>query len=227
MYAMIRRASTFYFVVLLLSGFFSLPVFAQDDGEEAARRAAAAAEEARQEALRQQQERAAQEASRKVMEQSQNSMREFLNDTRETLAQSAAEMERRREMQRRAEYTLIKDGFQRFEVAREQLSHALGFKAKLKVPAKELEKSAVVFLDFIKQRGDKSQRPRLDATQFKNFKPSELGWEALTTAERVASQLSAILKSEEDGVVDINFLMSLSKVETELLRLQWMTKKLK
>ena len=47
----------------------------------------------------------------------------------------------------------------------------------------------------------------------------ELGWEALTTAERIAPGFAAIVDTEKRESVDVRFL---SVLERELLRLQWM-----
>lgn len=77
----------------------------------------------------------------------------------------------------------LRAAFQVFQAAREELSTALSFKARLKDPAKKIEKSANAFLDFIKQRNEKRQR--FESKEFKDFTASELNWEALTTVERL------------------------------------------
>jgi hypothetical protein len=184
-----------------------------------------AADEARAAERARAAEDAARATARRDQERLNQSMRDFLTDGREIIGDAVNRKETVRETQRRADYDRIKAAFRDFETAIEQLASALGFKAKLKDPATGMERSSAVFLNFIKQRSNKRQR--LDAGEFKDFTASQLGWEALATAERVAPQLSTILKGEEEAVVNINFLMSLSKVETELLRLQWMVKKLK
>ena len=51
--------------------------------------------------------------------------------------------------------------------------------------------------------------------------------EALTTAERMLPQLYAVISDEHATAVDVKFLDSLPLLELDLLRLQWMTRRLK
>jgi hypothetical protein len=188
------------------------PAEAQAAAARAAAQAAAQAEQARQQELRQ----------REALERS---MKEFLGDTRETIA---AAMDRKRaqlEASRKAQREALNNSYRDFQSARESLSEALGFKSALKVPAEKIRKSTGVFLDLMKRMNEK--RATFDASEFKDFTPNELSWEALTTAERLAPELAAMIRAESSQTVDIRFLTSLSKLEVELLRLQWMTRRLK
>jgi hypothetical protein len=193
------------------------------DGDDSAREQAAAA--AREESIRRTQELNAAREAREQQQRSQEQMREFLRDSRETVDGFNREAERRRALQLQVEYAQIRTAFQTWESARQQLSEAIGLKAKAKEPAKSIEKSANAFLDFIKRRN--TLRQRFDSTVFKGFTETELRWEALATVERLAPQLSAVTLSQDQSSINIQFLLSLSKLETELLRLKWLLGKLK
>jgi hypothetical protein len=165
------------------------------------------------------------EAERRERERLDASMRDFLKDSREVIATANGGTERYREVLLRAEYQQLRTAFQAYQAAREELSAAVSFKARLKEPAKKIEKSANAFLDFIKRRHEKRQR--FEPKEFKDFTASELNWEALTTVERLAPQLAAVIQSQNAASVEVEFLLSLAKLETELLRLKWMLGKLK
>jgi hypothetical protein len=214
----IAKLSVFFLLVTLC---FRGAALAQD--AEAARLEAERI--AREEMIRAAAERAAAEAARRERERNNASMNDFLRDSREAIAAANGGTERYREVLLRAEYEQLRASFQAYQSAREELSTAISFKARLREPAKEIEKSANAFLDFIKRRIEKRQR--FQPVEFKDFTESELNWEALTTVERLAPDLAAVIQSQRASSVEVGFLLSLSKLEAELLRLKWMLGKLK
>jgi hypothetical protein len=132
---------------------------------------------------------------------------------------------KRQELIREDRYLRLRDALRNFQMAQQELGEALGFKAKLKTPAQKLEKSAKVFLGFFRNHG--KNRPSFNSGEFKNLGQAELAWEALTTAERITPGLAAIVASEKQLAVDIQFLSLHSALETQLLRLEWMTRQLR
>jgi ABC-type multidrug transport system fused ATPase/permease subunit len=111
-----------------------------------------------------------------------------------------------------------------FERARQDLGRALDANASRKDSARNMVKSTAVLLDFIKETTRKS--PRFDSTELRTLTLTELGREAVTSAERVSSQLAAFVQAEEGNIVDLAFLLSLPKLQEELQRLQWIAEKL-
>jgi hypothetical protein len=212
------RLSVFFLLVTLC---WSGAAFAQD--QEAARLEAERV--AREAAIARAAEIRAAEDARRERERLDNSMRDFLKDSREVIATANGGAEAYRQMLLRVEYDKLRAAFQAFQAAREELSAAVSFKARLKEPAKKIEKSANAFLDFIKQRNEKRQR--FESKEFKDFTASELNWEALTTVERLAPRLATVIEGQNAASVEVEFLLSLAKLETELLRLKWLLGKLK
>jgi len=150
-------------------------------------------------------------------------MNDFLTDSRDIIANRSgiSAFEARRQAQRQELRKSLRD----FQSASGELSVALGLKSGLKGPAEKIRKSTGPFLELIKRLS--TNRARFDASEFKGFTPKDLSWEVLTTAERLAPALAAMIRAERSDSVDTQFLRSLPKLEAELLRLQWMTKKLK
>jgi hypothetical protein len=211
-----RAATLILLSVWALSG----AAFAQGEEDEAARIRAA-----QQEAQRQAAERRASEEDKQQRERGTRALNDFLIDGHTQMSSVTRAAEARREVEQKLQLNRFHIALEEFDTAREELSEALGFKAKLKDPARKMEKSIAGLLDFIKRTSKESQR--FNPSEFKDFKPMELGWEALTSAERISPDLAAVLLSGSETTVDIRFLLSLSKLQSELLRLQWMTQRLK
>ena len=212
---MIRR------LFILTIFFVGSTAYAQDP--EAAQREAERL--AREEATRQQQERYAIEMARSERERVDRSMADFLKDSRENIAAANNETDRRREMEHRVEYDRLRTALRAFQIATEQLAMAIPLKAKLKDPAGKIRQNSDAFLDFIRKRT--KVRPRFEPGELKEFTASQLAWEALTSAERTIPNLAAVVQSQDAVTVDVGFLLSLSKLELELLRLKWMFGKVK
>jgi len=212
-----RVATLILLTVWALSG----AAFAQGEEDEASRIRAAQQEAQRQAA----QERRAAEEDRQRREAGIKALNDFMNDSRTQIASAVNAAEARQARERAIQLEQFRGALTVFRTATGQLSEALGSKAKLKDPARQISKSTAVFLDFIKRT---SKEPsRFDPSEFKDFTRTELGWEALTSAERLVPHLAAVMLTESEATVDIRFLASLSKIQAELLRLQWMTQRLK
>jgi len=148
-------------------------------------------------------------------------MREFLNDTPLTPQQMAA----RRNRERRGSYDRFGAALGEFRPAIAGLNRALDSKEKPGDSAKNIEECTKAFLDYIRRVN--AQRPDFDPAEFDDFTESELGWEALTTAERIVPDLFALMATENATTIDIKFLASLPHLELDILRLQWMSRRLK
>jgi hypothetical protein len=187
---------------------------------EAAKRAAEEAAARREEARR----LAEEQQFKRELEENNRRMQELLADSREMIADKVRYSEAQREVFRREKEAQFNRALLAFEASRHRLLESLTSRTSLKEPAKSIEKSVGTILGFVKSLH--KDRAQLDAAQLKGFTAVELGWEALTTAERVAPQLISVVDSQNAYRVDIRFLQSLTKLEGELLRLQWMARRL-
>lgn len=210
---MIRRALLTCVLLTAATG-----LFAQSDEAEARRREAAA------EALREQQRRAEAESLRRQREEANERMREFLRDTSADIRKAAERSEQLREAERKQRAEKFRETLEEFAVATDDFREAMALQKSLKPPAGKLEKYVGTFLDLMKEMTDRPAK--LDSSEFKDIK-NKLVWEALTTAERMLPQLQTVISIEGDKVVDVRFLDSLSSLQNDLLRLQWMTRRLK
>jgi flagellar biosynthesis GTPase FlhF len=191
---------------------------------------AQAAQRAAEEAARKAEERRraeeyAAEQARREQQRIESSMRDFLKDSREIIGAANEQRERQAEILRRAEFRQFSEAFRTFELARNEFAEVIGSKAVPKDPVKAIQKSTDVFLDFIKRRG--KLLGNMDTKHFKDYTALELRREMLTTAERLTPKLETLLRSENANTVDVSLLMSMSKIEEQLLRLQWMTRKVR
>jgi hypothetical protein len=186
---------------------------------------AAAAQRAAEEAARRRAEAAAAEEMKRNQQRAQEMMREFLTDSREIIAKANGQKEQQDAMLRRAEYERVILSFASFKTAYQQLAETISSPKLPKDHVKTIEKTTGALLDFVRRRIQ--LRGKLDAKEFKNYTAKELRWELLTTVERLSPQLEALLRVEQEDTVDVKMLMSLSNIEAQLLRLQWMTRNLK
>lgn len=213
-----RKLSRIVLVLLAAWALRGKVVFAQGDDAEAARI------RAEREAQRQAELRAAEE-EKQQRERGIKALNDFLIDTRTRIAPALKVAEAQRERDRALQLNRFRIAFEEFETARTELSEALGLKAKLKDPAQRIAKSTAVFLDFIKRTNEEPSR--FDPSEFKDFTPKELGWEALTSAERLGPPVASLMVTESEFTVDVRYLKFLSQLQAELLRLQWIAKRLK
>jgi hypothetical protein len=117
------------------------------------------------------------------------------------------------------------EAFKQLSRATDQLNRTLLAKGALKESASHVEKHTKVLLDYVK--GINKEKVRFDSREFKGLSDSELGWEALTTAERIAPAIEFTIRSESQQKWDIRWLQALPELERELSRLQWMARQLK
>jgi hypothetical protein len=214
-----RRITRIVLTLCFLSPLWGNVVLAQDEDAQAAR-----IREAREEAQRQEQARQAEAIAKRDRERADQQMKELMTDSRTVIAAAHNAADRQRAFLIEVQKKQLADAFRSFQASTQSLAEALGFKKTLKDPARNMAKSTSVFLEFIKRT---SKQPRFDSSEFKGFTSSELGWEALTTAERLVPELARVVQAQSESSVDIRFLLSLSKLQAELLRLQWMTQKLR
>jgi hypothetical protein len=207
-------------IALVLSGVCLLrtATFGQDDP--------AAAERARQaeELQRQQAERQVADQMRKDRDESIQRMNDLMSDTRADMAAKAALAEKSREKLLQLQKEQFQDAFEKFQAATRDLKVALGAGTTPKQPAQRMEKSTAIFIDFITKIN--KTPAKFESSEFRDMTPKELGSETLTTAEHVTPSVAALLATESQDSVDIGFLTSLSKLESELRRLKWMAQKL-
>ena len=152
-------------------------------------------------------------------------MNDLMSDTRADIAAMAAQAEKNRERLLQLQKEQFQDAFEKFRAATRDLKVALGAGTTPKPPAQSIEKSTAVFIDFITKIN--KTPAKFDSSEFHDMTTKELGRETLTTAEQVTPRVAALLVSESQSSVDIGFLTSLSKLESELRRLKWMAQKLR
>jgi len=198
----------------------------QQDAEQALAAQKAAEEQARQAEERRQAEEYAARKAKEDQQRVESMMRDFLKDSREIIDAANQESEKRKTVLHRAQIQQFTEAFRTYETARLEISESMGEKTIPKDSMKKIEKSTAVFLDFIKQRSN-TKRGSVDGKEFRDYSEKELRWEMLSTAERLSPPLGAILRSETAETVELGVLISLSKIEVELLRLQWLMKKVK
>jgi len=117
------------------------------------------------------------------------------------------------------------EAFRQFQNAAGELGQAVALKKDLKAPAVKIDESTRVFLDVLKSQS--KNRATFSPAELKNHKVQELAWEALTSADRVASSLAAGIEQEHRETFDIQLLASIPGLEVEILRLQWIVRHLK
>jgi hypothetical protein len=159
----------------------------------------------------------ADEADRLMRETSIQTMLEFLSST-----PNAAPLDSQQDRVRRL--VVFRDALREFEASRLEL-----FKADTAEPRtasiRKMEESTKGLLDFVKLINKK--HPRLDTGQFKGFTNDALLKETLVTAARATPTLATVIVNEVSSKVDVKFMESLPQLELDLLRLQWMTRRLK
>jgi len=147
---------------------------------------------------------------------SQEALREFLNEkgTRRNLEPGpAADLE--------AKFLEFRMAVPKFREATEEYRWNLSMNSKLDKSLKNIEGQADVLLRYL--NAVKMNHPRPDAKEFKDFSQSELAWETLSTAERIASFLDLAVAVERKNVVAAQTLEFLYTLNGELLRLKWLT----
>jgi hypothetical protein len=109
----------------------------------------------------------------------------------------------------------------KFRVATDDFRWALGMNGKMDKPLKEMGSQADVMLRYM--TSVKVKRPRQDTSEFKDFSQSELAWETLNSAERIAAYLDLAVQAEQLTVVTPQTMEFMSTLNGELQRLKWLT----
>jgi hypothetical protein len=191
--------------------------FLQDDDP-----AAAAAARAREEALRAQQERQAVREQQEMREKSQQSLRDFLAPTPDIKSQVMAQ----REKEFTRKYQKLPDAFFNMETALEELSDAVTTNTNAKRPAKYIQESAKIFLDFLRYVDKRSYV--YAEPDFKKYTQEQLRQETLSLLRDAIPTMNNIMESTNREVtVDIAFLEAIPQMQLQLLHLQRTAKRLK
>jgi len=172
------------------------------------------AEQARQTGTAQQQLQDQIDAANRL--KSQDALKEFLNEkasTRRIEPGAAAELE--------ARFLEFRMAVPKFRTATEEYRWSLSINGKLEKELKNLEDQAEVLHRYLSAA--KMNHPRPDTQEFKDFSQSELAWETLSTAERIASFLDLAVTVERSNIVAAQTLEFLYTLDGELLRLKWLT----
>jgi hypothetical protein len=147
---------------------------------------------------------------------SQESLREFLNEkgTRRNIEPgAAADLE--------AKFLEFRLAIPKFRAATEEYRWNLSMSSKLDKSLKNIEGQTEILLRYL--NAAKMNHPRTDPQEFKDFSQTELAWETLSTAERIASFLDLAVTVERKNVVAAETLEFLYTLNGELLRLKWLT----
>jgi len=75
-------------------------------------------------------------------------------------------------------------------------------------------------LRYLKQA--KIKHPGIDPLEFKDYKPVELAWETLSSAERIATFADLAVAVERQEVVSAKMLEFMYQLNGELHRLKWL-----
>jgi hypothetical protein len=148
---------------------------------------------------------------------SEEALREFLNEkgtTRRIVEPgAAADLE--------TKFLEFRMAVPKFRAATEDYRWNMSMNGKLDKSLKNLEAQSDVLLRYL--NATKMNHPRPDAQEFKGFSQTELAWETLSTAERIASFLDLAVVVERKNVVAAQTLEFLYTLNGELLRLKWLT----
>jgi hypothetical protein len=193
------------FAVLLLAETFAFAQTTSDAQAAKAREAeAAAAQQQIQSQIDQAQRLKGQEA-----------LREFLNEkgTRRNVEPgAAADLE--------AKFLEFRLAIPKFRAATDEYRWNLSMNTKLDKSLKSIEAQTEVLLRYL--NAAKMNHPRPDTQEFKDFSQSELAWETLSTAERIASFLDLAVAVERKNVVATQTMEFLYTLSGELQRLKWL-----
>jgi len=108
----------------------------------------------------------------------------------------------------------------KFKTATDEYRRAIGLKEDLAKPLKEITSQTSVMLRYLKQA--KIKHPGIDPLEFKDYKPVELAWETLSSAERIATFADLAVAVERQEVVSAKMLEFMYQLNGELHRLKWL-----
>ena len=118
-----------------------------------------------------------------------------------------------------------------FSVARGEFSEAVdqlrsGFwnDKDRKKAAGKIESNVNVFLRYL--RTVSHERPEFDPGDLKKLSQAQLASETLTLAQRLRPELRRVVRNERSAVVPVSYWEFLFKLESDLLKLKWMSAQL-
>ena len=185
--------------------------FAQDDDATAKAKQADSAQQQLERARKQQED----------LQKSQAALREFLNGQ-----SSSRRIALGAEGEIKARFLEFRLAIPKLRAATDDYRWALGLEGKLEKPLKDMEAQTEVMLRYMSAA--KFNHPRQDASEFKDYSQSELEWETLNTAEKIATFADvAVVAEHQENTVNAVTLEFLYKLEGELLRLKWLSSHVK
>lgn len=109
----------------------------------------------------------------------------------------------------------------KFRSATDEFRWVVSMKGKVDKQAKEIGTQTDVMLRYLSS--EKVNHPKPNPAEFKDFSASELQWETLNSAERIAAYLDFAVAAEREETVSQKTLQFLYILDGELLRLKWLT----
>jgi hypothetical protein len=109
----------------------------------------------------------------------------------------------------------------KFRAATDDFRWVVSMQGKIDKPAKEIGAQTDVMLKYLSS--EKVNHPKPDPAEFKDYSASELRWETLNSAERIAAYLDFAVAAEREETVSEKTLKFLYTLDGELLRLKWLT----
>jgi hypothetical protein len=129
------------------------------------------------------------------------------------------------------EHRSVQSPLFQFSVARGEFSDAVdqlraGFwnDKDRKKAAGKIENNVSVFIRYI--RTVSHERPEFDPGDLKKLTQAQLASETLNLAQRLRPELRRVVRNERSAVVPVSYWEFLYKLESDLLRLKWMSAQL-
>ncbi|HET9131538.1 MAG TPA: hypothetical protein VFO86_11345, partial [Terriglobia bacterium] len=109
----------------------------------------------------------------------------------------------------------------KFRAATDEFRWVVSMQGKIDKQAKEIGTQTDVMLRYLSS--EKVNHPKPNPAEFKDYSASELRWETLNSAERIAAYLDFAVAAEREETVSEKTLKFLYTLDGELLRLKWLT----
>ena len=109
----------------------------------------------------------------------------------------------------------------KFRAATDNFRWVVSTEGKIDKQAKEIGAQTEIMLKYLSS--EKMNHPKPDPQEFKDYSASELRWETLNSAERIAAYLDFAVAAEREETVSQKTLRFLYTLDGELLRLKWLT----
>ncbi len=196
------------FTGIFLPAFFMLPaavVFAQTETGDSD--AARSAQQKAQQEIAQQKE---------LIDRSNAQLQRWINDIgrRPSFGPS-------REAELKAKFFEFRQAIPKFRIATDEFRWAMSLDNKLDKPLKNISSQADVMLKYLSLA--KVKYPQPDPAEFKDYSQTELVWETLNSAERIASFLDLAVEVERQEFASPATMEFMYRLDGELRRLKWLT----